>query len=211
VTARPTVTAIVLAGGRSSRFGADKLAVEIDGRPLLAHALEAVSGIAELILLAGRGDPRAGSARVAGASLRTVPDAEPFAGPLAAVAGALQETRTDLAIVVGGDMPGLVPAVLSAMLGRLASNLGLDAVLLQDPELESRHRQVLPLALRIATVAAIATDAVRAGDRSLLRLVERLRSVEVPAGEWLALDPSSRTLLDVDRPGDLPRIHQKFR
>ena len=31
----PTVTGLVLAGGRSSRFGRDKLAEPIDGRPLL--------------------------------------------------------------------------------------------------------------------------------------------------------------------------------
>ena len=38
----PTVTGLVLAGGRSSRFGRDKLAEPIDGRPLLWHAIDAV-------------------------------------------------------------------------------------------------------------------------------------------------------------------------
>ena len=36
------IGAIVLAGGRSSRFGRDKLAESIDGRPLLDRAVEAV-------------------------------------------------------------------------------------------------------------------------------------------------------------------------
>ena len=39
---RVTVAAIVLAGGRSSRFGRDKLAEPVDGRPLLDHAIDAV-------------------------------------------------------------------------------------------------------------------------------------------------------------------------
>ena len=34
--------AVILAGGRSRRFGRDKLAEQIDGRPLLDHAIEAV-------------------------------------------------------------------------------------------------------------------------------------------------------------------------
>ena len=36
-------TGIVLAGGRSTRFGADKLAIEVGGRSLLAHTTAAVA------------------------------------------------------------------------------------------------------------------------------------------------------------------------
>ena len=47
----PAVSAIVLAGGRSARFGRDKLAVSIDGRPLLHHAAEAVAAVATDIIV----------------------------------------------------------------------------------------------------------------------------------------------------------------
>ncbi|MFN8623891.1 MAG: NTP transferase domain-containing protein, partial [Chloroflexota bacterium] len=52
----PEVSAIVLAGGRASRFGADKLAASLDGVPLLHHAVRAVSavpGATEVIVVAG--------------------------------------------------------------------------------------------------------------------------------------------------------------
>ena len=94
--------------------------------------MRAVTAIADVILVAGA--PIAsvpGGAR--GSAVRWVPDEEPFAGPLAALAGALRETTTELAIVVGGDMPRLVPAVLQLMLQRLAADADLDAVLLADP------------------------------------------------------------------------------
>ena len=42
----PAVSAIVLAGGASTRFGRDKLAEPVDGRPLLHHAAEAVAAVA---------------------------------------------------------------------------------------------------------------------------------------------------------------------
>ena len=45
------VTAIVLAGGRSSRFGRDKLAEIVDGRSLLAHAIEGVTPFATRVLV----------------------------------------------------------------------------------------------------------------------------------------------------------------
>ena len=45
------VTGIVLAGGRSTRFGGDKLAAEIGGRPLLHLAIEAVAGVVDEVVV----------------------------------------------------------------------------------------------------------------------------------------------------------------
>lgn len=210
MTDRSRFTAIVLAGGRSTRFGAPKLAVELDGEPLLDHALRAVGAIADEVVVAGGSldDPAPGATHHR--SIRSVPDDEPFGGPLAALAGALRETRTELAIVVGGDMPGLDPGVLDSMLRRLAATVDIDAVLLASPGPEPARRQVLPLALRVTTASRAAVEALRVGDRSLVRLLERLRSIEIPASEWLTLDPAGRTLLDVDRPSDLEGIRRKL-
>jgi molybdopterin-guanine dinucleotide biosynthesis protein A len=47
VTEPGRISAIVLAGGRSSRFPGDKLAAELDGRSLLARAIEAVRPVAD--------------------------------------------------------------------------------------------------------------------------------------------------------------------
>ncbi len=202
MTNRSRVTAIVLAGGRSTRFGGPKLLAELDGEPLLDYAIRAVRAMARDVIVAG--------AQVEDRSIRSVPDDEPFAGPLAALAGALRETSTELAIVVGGDMPGLDPGVLTAMLGRLAAAVDVDSVLLASPVPEHGRRQVLPLALRVTTAARAATEALSEGDRSLVRLLDRLRWIEVPAAEWLALDPAGRTLLDVDRPADLEEIRRNL-
>lgn len=212
MTGRAAVTAIVLAGGRSSRFGGPKLTFELDGEALLHHALRAVAGVVSEIIVAGAPEVTSETHEAASDhTIRIVPDDEPFAGPLAALAGALRATATELAIVVGGDMPGLVPVVLTAMLRRLDSNTGFDAVLLASPASPATRRQVLPLALRVAAATGAAQAAFNAGDRSLMRLVDRLRSIEIPAPEWLALDPAGNTLLDVDWPADLERMRNKFR
>lgn len=210
MTDRGRVTAIVLAGGRSTRFGAPKLAVELDGEPLLDHALRAVGTVAQHVIVAGGSADHPAPRAMHHQSIRNVLDSEPFAGPLAALAGALRETATELAIVVGGDMPGLHPGVLDAMLGRLAAAVDIDAVLLASPAAEPGRRQVLPLALRVTTASRAAVEAVSGGDRSLVRLLERLRSIEIPASEWLTLDPAGRTLLDVDRPSDLEEFRRKL-
>lgn len=211
MTRSPGVTAIVLAGGRSSRFGSPKLAAELGGATLLERAIRAAASVADEIIVAGAPSPGFAGENGAPIPARSVADEEQFAGPLAGLAGALRSSTTGLAIVVGGDMPGLIPAVLETMLERLATDAGADAVLLATPGAEPAPRQVLPLALDIAVASDAAQAAVEAGDRSLVRLLGRIRSVEIPAAEWLALDPTGQTLLDVDRPADLERIRREMR
>jgi molybdenum cofactor guanylyltransferase len=202
------VTGIVLAGGQSSRFGADKLASIIDGRTLLERAVDAVGSVAGAILVAGPVEP--------GADLRIAPlvrfirDAEPFAGPLAALAGTLSETATELAIVVGGDMPGLVPVVLGSMLERLDADPKLDAVVLGATAADApTKRQVLPVAVRVGPAAAGAKAALDAGDRSLVGFLRRIRVLEIPVEEWTTLDPNGESTLDIDIPADLERFRDR--
>ncbi len=209
---RPRGTAIVLAGGRSARFGGDKLSAVVGGSTILERAIAAVSEVATEVIVAGhaRGStlpapgstvPAPGSTVPARATVRFVADREPFGGPLAALAGALAEARGDVAAVVGGDMPALQPAVLAAMLDRLEAERDLGAVTLAAPD--SARRQVLPAAVRIGPALAAARAALAAGDRSLARFLDRLRSIEVPERDWRPLDPEGLTVTDVDTPADL--------
>jgi molybdopterin-guanine dinucleotide biosynthesis protein A len=201
---RKGVSAIVLAGGRASRFGADKLAAELEGESLLKHAISAVRTIADEVIVVGRSNPDPQAA------IRSIPDAEPFAGPLAALGGALEVARGRSAIVVGGDMPRLVPAVLELLLARLEADQSIEAVILAAPGIDDvgteQHPQVLPLALGVSEARNAVRAALAAGDWSLVRLIARLTSAEIPAAEWLRLDPGAETLLDVDSAEDLARI-----
>ena len=211
MTRQPDATGIVLAGGRSTRFGGPKLEADIDGRPLLEHAIAAVGEVVGRVIVAGSSVPDAFEGGDDDETrIDAVPDQEAFAGPLAGLAGALVHATTRFAVVVGGDMPGLVPVVLRSMLERLAANDEFDAVLLADASGSSR-RQVLPLAIEVGRTSAAARQVLAAGDRSLARLLERLRVHEIPAAEWLALDPAGRTLLDIDRQSDVDRIRHELR
>ena len=52
--------AVVLAGGQAARLGgADKASIEVDGRTLLAHALDAVIDAAEVVVVGEHGADRA--------------------------------------------------------------------------------------------------------------------------------------------------------
>ena len=210
------VVAIVLAGGASSRFGSDKLAASLDGRPLLHHALEAVASVADRIVVVIAPEapsppvPEALAARVVVAR-----DAAAHGGPLAGLAAGLAADVTPggdvarriagvegpgrIALVVGGDMPTLVPAVLRLLVERLAADPALAAM-----TLAASRPAPLPMAVRpAATRGAIETILASGGRRSLLAPLEVVPSSVLAADDWRPLDPTGATLRDIDRPADL--------
>jgi molybdopterin-guanine dinucleotide biosynthesis protein A len=191
------VTGIVLAGGRSSRFGSDKLTAELDGRPLLHHAIEAVAAVVhEVIVIAAPGvEPPIPAAL--GTRVRVVHDPESFGGPLLGLVAALSAVTTPLALVAGGDMPRMVPAVLQRL--AVAIGPGRSAVILEIPG----RVQPLPMALDTRAALTAGRTVLNRGGRSLRELLRELAAVSVPAPVWLSLDPAGATIMDIDHPADL--------
>jgi molybdopterin-guanine dinucleotide biosynthesis protein A len=188
------VTAVILAGGRSSRFGRDKLAEPIDGRALLLHAIDGVAPLATEILVVAA----PGSSPTLPPSVTLVHDPVAFEGPLAGLLAGLGAAVAPVVLVVGGDMPTLVAAVLESMLRELDES-GVDAVALED---EARARP-LPLVLRTLPALAAADRLVRSGERRLRALPEALALRTIPEAAWRRLDPDGRTIRDIDTPADI--------
>ncbi len=197
-------TAIVLAGGRSSRYGADKLAVDVDGRPLLHRAIAAVAQVAdEVVVVIAPDAARPGLPRDLGVPVRVVHDAAPGLGPLAGLAAGLAAARAPLALVVGGDQPSLAPSLLTELLLWLGSDD--DGPLLDVVGLEEDGQlRPLPTAVRVASARPAAVTALAGGTRSLTGLFAQLRAGTLGPERWRRLDPAGESLLDVDTPGDLP-------
>jgi molybdopterin-guanine dinucleotide biosynthesis protein A len=192
---RRRVSAIVLAGGRSSRFGRDKLAELIGGKVLLDHAIDAVRPFATDIVVVvapeGTVSERPG--------VRVIYDTAAFEGPLAGLLAGLGAARESVVLVTAGDMPDLRPAVADALLAELGSS-GADVVVLEDAGLP----RPLPMAIDRDAGMAAAKRLIDGGERRLRALVEGLTATVIPEDTWRALDPEGRSLRDVDTPGDVP-------
>lgn len=200
---REDAAAIVLAGGASSRFGADKLAASLDGRPLLHHALAAADDVAATIVVVRAPGAGSGALPPLRARLLVAHDPATHQGPLAGLAAGLAELAAaapgiDLAVVVGGDMPWAVPAVLAALLAALEADPALGAA-----TLEAEPAAILPLAVRPSLVAPAAAALLADGRRALRGVLLRVPAGMVSAEAWRALDPRRLTLRDVDLPRDL--------
>lgn len=104
------ILGVVLAGGKSSRFGSDKALAVLGGQTLLAQAVDRLSGWCEKVIVAGRET----------APAQTVPDwPRPGMGPLGGIAAALRMARIedfDTVLSCGvdsADLPENLPDMLS--------------------------------------------------------------------------------------------------
>ncbi len=189
------VSAIVLAGGRSTRFGRDKLEELVDGRPLLLHAIDAVVALAsETIVVAAPDD----SPPVPD-GVRVVRDATAFEGPLVGLLTGMAAAVGSRCLVVGGDMPTLRSPVLAALLGALDDPTASAAMLEHGDDVPP-----LPMAVRRSAAMAVLPGAVEAGERRLRAVRDLLATCVIPETVWRQLDPSAATLRDVDTTADLP-------
>ena len=147
------VSAIVLAGGRSSRFGRDKLAEPMDGLTVLERTVAAVQAVAADVVVVAA----AGASPALAAGVRLAHDPVPDGGPLVGVAAGLDVVSHDLVLVIGGDMPWLVPGVLRELADALAGD-ATAAALDSDGRL-----QQLPIAVRREAALAAALVLIAAG------------------------------------------------
>lgn len=100
----PTVAAFILAGGKSTRMGADKAFLMLDGRTLLERALELAHSTAPDVRIVGN------AAKFSPFDL-VVEDLFPNCGPLGGIHAALRASNAELNLILAVDTP-FVPAPL---------------------------------------------------------------------------------------------------
>lgn len=112
-----SVDGVILAGGRSERFGSDKCFARWGERSFLASVAATLAPRVDALLVLSRhgADPAPYAREAPGA--RVLPDAAPGAGPVAALRDALPFLGAPVVAVVGCDAPGLAPATFESLVG----------------------------------------------------------------------------------------------
>jgi molybdopterin-guanine dinucleotide biosynthesis protein A len=192
----PLRSGIVLAGGRSTRFGSDKLGAHMDGVALVRRAVDAVGAVTDgVIVVLPPGVQRDDLPD----DVRMTHDLQEGEGPLAGLhTGLLTAVRSEQVLVVGGDMPQLQPSVLRLLLDTL-DDANVDAAALADGD----RPRPLPIALRTWPAADAVHSLLHAGRRRLRDALDALRTAVIDEPTWTALDPARLTLRDIDEPGDM--------
>lgn len=190
----------MLAGGLSTRFGgADKLQVQLRGRPLFHHPVLALAALCDevIVVIAARAEGAPPLPADAPVPIRVVRDVIADAGPLAGLAAGLQATDAELVLVAGGDQPDLARPLLELLTGSVRNA---DAAVL----VERDRPRPMPGVLRRAPALHAALARLETDQRSLRSLIADLGPVFVPERTWRRVDPSGLWRRDVDAPEDLP-------
>jgi molybdopterin-guanine dinucleotide biosynthesis protein A len=197
--AAPRPTAIVLAGGHSTRLAPDKAIEVVGGRPLLLRVVDALQDLTGDIVLV----EAAGAARplpeLDGVVCR-VADAAPDMGPLAGLQAGLAAAHSDHAWVVGCDMPFLHLGLLARLM-QIAP--GCDAVV---PVWRGRVQPLCAVYGR-ACIPHIQAQ-LATGDRSLRGLLARCAVRHVTEAEVRAAGAGSAAFLNVNTPAALRRARR---
>jgi molybdopterin-guanine dinucleotide biosynthesis protein A len=184
-------TALILAGGKSSRMGGvDKTLLEVDGRSLTERVVDVVRPLFfEVIVASGVPGKFADLGGV-----REVGDHERGIGPLAGMLAGLEACRTEWAFVVAADMPRLK----GSLIGRVVSAAGPE-VLAAAPRYGD-FREPLHAAYKRDVIAEIERF-LEEGGRSVNRLLDR-----IPVA-WVEVeDADLECFKNVNRPADLEDI-----
>lgn len=167
----------VLTGGRSTRMGADKALMPVDGVPMalrVANAMRA-AGAADVKAIGGDAESlhRLG--------LRTVPDAAPGEGPLGGIISALRASRQALVVVTACDMPWIEAEQIAPLVDALArSDQSVVAV-----SAAGSHPQPLHAAWRVSGIEEL-QQLFDAGERAPSRAMRALAhlTIELGDGRW---------------------------
>jgi molybdopterin-guanine dinucleotide biosynthesis protein A len=152
-------SAVLLAGGKSSRMGRDKAFLEIAGEPLWQRQLATLRHLApEQLMVSGPG-------REEWSEYEIVADECADAGPLAGLAAALRKCATPRLVVLAIDLPEMTTDFLRSLLHLCSDHQGV---------VPRRSDRFEPLAaVYPAGCAALAEAALRDGDFSMQRFVRR--------------------------------------
>lgn len=105
------VAAFIVAGGKSTRMGADKAFVEFGGCTLLVRAMEVARAVTDDVRIVGDGRKFAGSAPV-------VEDVFRGCGPLGGIHAALRASGAELNLMLAVDVPFVSAALLAFLIAR---------------------------------------------------------------------------------------------
>jgi molybdenum cofactor cytidylyltransferase len=114
------ISGVVLAAGTSSRLGRPKQLLELEGRPLLQHVVDAAaaSGLDEVVVVLGYEAERIALALELPAGARVVVNDDYESGQSTSLRAGLSsvDSRADAAAILLGDQPGLTSAAIRKVL-----------------------------------------------------------------------------------------------
>lgn len=104
------ITGIILAGGKSSRMGAEKGLIPFKGKPMIEYAIEALSPFCDEILIS------ANTLSYNFLGFEVIKDEIPNSGPMGGIYSCMKHSKNELNFVLTCDMPLVTPKIVSQII-----------------------------------------------------------------------------------------------
>jgi molybdenum cofactor guanylyltransferase len=189
------ITAYIMAGGGSTRFGQDKARATLAGQPMLARMCDVLSAVAASIYIV------APPSRYEFATAPVVPDRWPGEGPLGGIITALlytgeQEPNTTWNLIISCDLPFLTPDFLT-YLRDFAEASSAKAVV---PE-STQGREPLCACWRTSAASQL-RSAFESGMRRVNDALKLLNAEVLDESHWKRFDSAGRLFWNMNTPAD---------
>lgn len=187
----PPCTAAILAGGRGTRLGgADKGALMVGGRTILARQLALLADVTSRVAIVTNA-----AARYQDLGVPVLVDDIADAGPLGGLATALAWSDAPYCLIVACDMPFLSAGFLRHLVARAQGS---------DAAVPRTSHGLQPLCAVYATALLPRVRArIAEGRRDVTGLVREVRAVELGPEELAPFDAGRVLLSNVNTPQDL--------
>jgi molybdenum cofactor guanylyltransferase len=185
------VSGIILAGGKSSRYGSNKALVKVNGARLIERAVAAMKTVfQQVILVTNTPDD------YAFLELPMVQDLIKGLGPIGGIYTGLETISEKAGFFVACDMPFLQEGLLRHMLDVRED---FDAVIPRmDWMIEPLH------ALYTKNCLQVIKASIEAHEYQIVKCLQRLRVRYLEREELLAFDPKLLSFFNINEPKDLP-------
>ncbi len=192
------LTGLILAGGKSTRFGSDKASAVVAGRPMLQLVAEALAQVCESLVVVRAGGQQLPPIDV-GAPVHVVDDRWPGRGPLAGLASGFPAVSTEYCFAASCDAPLLQPGLVRFLAERAA---GHDIALVET----GGHLNPLAAVYRASACLHAFESAVERGELKITDAFGGLDVVLVSEEEARIADPGLLSFWNANRPEALAEI-----
>jgi len=180
---KKNITAIILAGGKSSRMGADKGLIDLNGRTFMARILKAVEPFVDKTMIVSN------DSNYDVFPIKRVSDIILDAGPLAGIFSGLFYSESEVNLVLSCDVPLINEAVLNTLME------GYDAEG-DVTQLQSRGKTMPLIALYKKQCMHPCLESLKKGERRLTKVVEQMKTKTIILDA--NLEPLVRNINTVD-------------
>jgi len=170
------ITAIILAGGHSSRMGEDKGLLDLNGTPMIGHVINTLKEITSDIIIVSNNE------NYDQFDLPVFKDIIPNKGPIGGIYTGLLKSNSEINIVVSCDSPFVTTSFLKAL---LAQSMG------HDVTISSYNERIHPtIGIFKRCIATTIKQQIDSDEFKLMRTIKKVQHQIIPfSSNNSAIDP----------------------